>query len=59
LGPVRLDAAYNGYAAEPGPLLFEDLVTGQLTQIRNSYHTPRPSTFWRRLVLQFAVGQAF
>jgi len=59
LGPVRLDAAYNGYAAEPGPLLFEDLATGQLTQIRNSYRTPRPSSFWQRLVLQFAVGQAF
>jgi outer membrane protein assembly factor BamA len=59
LGPVRLDAAYNGYAAEPGPLLFEDLATGQLTTIRNSYRTPRPSSFWRRLVLQFAVGQAF
>ncbi len=59
LGPVRLDAAYNGYAAEAGPLLYQDNTTGQLTQIRSSYRTPRPSSFWRRLVLQFAVGQAF
>lgn len=59
LGPVRLDAAYNGYAAGAGPLLFQDNVTGQLTQIRSSYRTPRPSSFWGRLVLQFAVGQAF
>ena len=59
LGPVRLDAAYNGYAKEPGPLLVLDNTTKQLTQVRPSYQPPRPRTFWRRIVFQFAVGQAF
>ncbi|OLC05864.1 MAG: hypothetical protein AUH42_06575 [Gemmatimonadetes bacterium 13_1_40CM_70_11] len=59
LGPVRLDAAYKDYASEPGPLLYLNNATGLLTKARDSYSTPRPSSFWRRLVLQFAVGQAF
>ncbi len=59
LGPVRLDAAYKGYASEPGPLLYLNNATGLLTHAQDSYSTPRPSTFWRRIVLQFAVGQAF
>ncbi len=59
LGPVRLDAAYKDYASEPGPLLYLNNTTGLLTKARDSYSTPRPSSFWGRLVLQFAVGQAF
>jgi len=58
LGPVRLDAAYRNYAPEPGPLLFQDSAR-RLTQVRSSYRPPRPGTFWRRIVFQFAVGQAF
>ena len=59
LGPVRLDAAYNGYTPQPGPLLFLDSNTGTVKQIQPVYSQPRPRTFWRRLVFQFAVGQAF
>jgi outer membrane protein insertion porin family len=57
LGPVRLDAAYNGYANEPGPLFFHSGTT--ITRIRDSYQPPRPGAFLRRITLQFAVGQAF
>jgi outer membrane protein insertion porin family len=60
LGPVRVDAAYNGYAAEPGPLYFQNNTENSLTLIPNvSYQPGRPPTFWRRIVVQFAVGQAF
>ncbi|HEY6807447.1 MAG TPA: BamA/TamA family outer membrane protein, partial [Gemmatimonadales bacterium] len=59
LGPVRLDAAYNGYGNEPGTLLFKSDQTGTIREFRPSYQPPRPSTFWRRVVFQFAVGQAF
>jgi outer membrane protein insertion porin family len=65
LGPVRIDAAYNGYAAEPGPLYFQNNADNSLTLRLNpdstvvTYQPVRPSSFWRRLVLQFALGQAF
>ena len=59
LGPVRLDAAYNGSVPQPGPLLFQNDITGQISVIQPSYRVPRPGTFWRRIVFQFAVGQAF
>ena len=60
LGPVRLDAAYDGYPAEPGPLYFQDNTTNNLTLIPNvTYQPGLPSGFWRRVVVQFAVGQAF
>jgi outer membrane protein insertion porin family len=61
LGPVRLDAAYNGYAAEPGPLYFQDnsQTPPTLKVTPHTIHPPRPSSFWRRVKLQFAVGQAF
>jgi len=58
LGPVRIDAAYNGYAAEPGRLYFQDQ-QNNLTLVQNAYQPPRPATFWRRIIVQFAVGQAF
>ena len=59
LGPVRIDAAYNGYQTERGPLLFIDS-TGTLTQVRASYPpVGARKTFWQKLVIQVAVGQAF
>ncbi len=61
LGPVRIDAAYNGYATERGPLLYQTSDTAStITQIRPSYPPVRAAkTFWQKFVLQFAVGQAF
>jgi len=61
LGPVRIDAAYNGYATERGPLLYQTSDTAStITQIRPSYPPVRASkSFWQKIVLQFAVGQAF
>lgn len=59
LGPVRIDAAYNGYQTERGPLLLIDS-TGNVQQIRASYPPNRASkTFWQKVVIQVAVGQAF
>ena len=61
LGPVRIDAAYNGYPAERAPLLFQESATSStVTQIRPSYPPLRANkTFWQKIVVQFAVGQAF
>jgi len=60
LGPVRIDAAYNGYQTERGPLLFQDDSTGTITQIRTSYPPLlAEKAFWQKVVIQFAVGQAF
>ena len=57
LGPVRVDVAYNSYAPESGVLWFSD--GKNLTRLRNTFQQPRPSTFLRRLLVQFAIGQAF
>jgi outer membrane protein insertion porin family len=61
LGPVRIDAAYNGYPTQRAPLLFQDSATAStVTQIRPSYPPLRAhKTFWQKIVMQFAVGQAF
>jgi outer membrane protein assembly complex protein YaeT len=60
LGPVRLDAAYNGYPAEPGPLYVLDPTTRSLNLVPGvTFRPPLPTGFWRRVVVQFAVGQAF
>ena len=61
LGPVRIDAAYNGYATERGPLLYQTSDTAStITQIRKSYPPVRANkSFWQKVVIQFAVGQAF
>lgn len=59
LGPVRLDAAYNGYGREAGPLYFQDNANNTLTLFRPDYRLKPPAGFWRRIVVQFAVGQAF
>src|SRR5439155_19447238 len=56
LGPVRLDAAYDGYPAEPGPLYFLNQTTKSLTAVTDAngnqviLHPPLPSGFWRRVV---------
>jgi outer membrane protein assembly factor BamA len=57
LGPVRVDVAYNNYAPESGVLWLSD--GKNLTRLRNSFQQPRPATFLRRLLVQFAIGQAF
>src|SRR2546425_9108719 len=61
LGPVRIDAAYNGYPTERGPLLYQTSDSAStITQIRPSYPPVRaPKTFWQKVVVQFALGQAF
>jgi len=58
LGPVRVDVAYNGYPAEPGPLLLQ--TADSIVQQRSDYApSSAGKSFWQRLVLQLAVGQAF
>jgi len=59
LGPIRVDAAYNGYAPEPGPLYYLNHADNSLTQTGTIYAPGRPASFWQRVVVQFAVGQAF
>jgi len=59
LGPVRLDAAYNGYPQEPGPLYFLNDADQSLTATGQTVRPGLPGGLWRRVVVQFAVGQAF
>jgi outer membrane protein insertion porin family len=60
LGPVRVDAAYNGSAPEPGPLYYLNPHDNTLTLLPGVTYAPGPpSSFWRSIVVQFAVGQAF
>jgi len=59
LGPVRVDVAYNGYDQESGKLKLQNDSTGVLKDYRPNYQRKRPATFFRRLVLQLAIGQAF
>lgn len=59
LGPVRVDVAYNGYDPESGKLKLLNDSTGVLSDYRLIYQRKRPSAFFRRLVLQFAIGQVF
>ncbi len=62
LGPVRIDAAYNGYQTERGPLLFLNDTTKTVTQfVAHSPYPPRGAQkrFWQKIVIQVAVGQAF
>jgi outer membrane protein assembly factor BamA len=59
LGPVRIDAAYNGYAVEPGPLYYQNNTDHTLTLTTTTYQPTRATSFWQRIVVQFAVGQAF
>lgn len=57
IGPVRIDAAYNGYGSPPGTLLFA--TDSSLTPIRSGYRVPRSGSFWERFQVQFAVGPTF
>jgi hypothetical protein len=65
LGPVRVDAAYNGYPIEQGPLLYAPPpdttgVPPPIEQIRPSYPPLRAEkSFWDKVVVQFAIGHAF
>ncbi|HWC74703.1 MAG TPA: BamA/TamA family outer membrane protein [Gemmatimonadales bacterium] len=66
LGPVRVDAAYNGYPVERGPLLYVPPAPpiGQpaepVLQLRESYPPLNAQkTFWQKVVVQFAIGHAF
>jgi outer membrane protein insertion porin family len=60
LGPVRIDAAYNGYSSERGPLLYQPDPPDPIVVIRDTYPPLRAQkSFWQKVVLQFAVGQAF
>jgi len=60
LGPVRIDAAYNGYPVERGPLLYQPPAPDPIVKIRDSYPPLRAQkSFWQKVVIQFAVGQAF
>lgn len=62
LGPVRVDVAYNGYAKEPGRLYYQtppDSSPRQFFELRPSYRQQRPAAFLHRLLVSFAIGQAF
>jgi outer membrane protein insertion porin family len=60
LGPVRLDAAYNGYPGEAGTLYVLNNTNKSLTLVQGvTLHPALPRGFFRRVVVQFAVGQAF
>ena len=57
LGPVRVDVAYNGYDFENGVLKLQSGST--LTNYRPNYQPKRSASFFQRLTLQIAIGQAF
>lgn len=57
LGPVRVDVAYNGYDLAVGKLVYQDSTA--LVDMHRVYQQRAPSGFGRRLVFQFAIGQAF
>jgi len=59
LGPVRLDAAYNGYPHEAGALYFLNRADNSIKATGKTEHPTLPPGFWRRVIVQFAVGQAF
>jgi outer membrane protein assembly complex protein YaeT len=61
LGPVRVDAAYNGYPTDRGRLLYQPLAADSaIVVVRESYPPLRAQKrFWQKVVIQFAVGQAF
>ena len=59
LGPVRLDAAFNGYPQESGRLYYLNNTDRTITATGRTIHPGLPPGFWRRVIVQFAVGQAF
>jgi outer membrane protein assembly factor BamA len=56
LGPVRVDAAYNGSPLIPGPL-YQVTASGELVRIQDEYRRTRLTG--RGIAIQFSVGQAF
>ena len=58
LGPMRLDAAYNGYGTQPGPLY---VIQGQDLVLTDPRYPGRPpgARFLSRLQWTFSVGLAF
>jgi outer membrane protein insertion porin family len=62
LGPVRIDAAYNGYPLERGPLLYLPPAgdSSAVAVIRDDYPPIRAQkSFWQKVVVQLSVGHAF
>ena len=60
LGPMRLDAAYNGYDRQRGPLYVVNTVAGTLDLVDPDFAGPiRRESFLGRLQFHFSVGQAF
>jgi outer membrane protein assembly factor BamA len=56
LGPVRVDAAYNGQALIPGPL-YKVTTSGDLVKVQDDYRRTRITG--KGIAIQFSVGQAF
>lgn len=56
IGPARIDLAYNPNPRARGPLVMAD--DGGLRRIAEGFR-PDPPSFWGRLQLHIAVGQAF
>lgn len=59
VGPMRLDVAYNGYPPPRGPLYRVQQGTGDLIQEDDAHIPFDDRSFWQRLEVSFAVGQAF
>lgn len=60
LGPMRFDAAYNGYDRQVGPLYIVNKTAGTLDLEKSDFRGPaRGASFLGRLQFHFSVGQAF
>ena len=62
LGPVRIDAAYNGYPLDRGPLLYVPPPgDSSAVEVLDPEYPPirAQKSFWQKVVVQFSVGQAF
>jgi outer membrane protein assembly factor BamA len=58
VGPVRFDVAYNPHGRPGGPLLLTDTASGTIRRV-GDYRPGAPSSFFQRLRLHLAIGQAF
>ena len=58
VGPARIDIAWNPYPYRRAPLFVPDPDTNALQRVTGSYR-PEDPTFWQRLRIHVAVGQAF
>lgn len=59
VGPIRVDVAYNPYAATRGPLFIpNETDVEELVRVSRRY-TPKRPAFFQRLRFHLAVGQAF